>query len=401
MVNSKLNKAIGRLCSLLREGTDGELLACFIEHQDEAAFEVLVHRHGSMVFGVCQRVLPNQQDAEDAFQATFLVLVRKATSIVPREMVPNWLYGVAYQTARKARAMLTKRRSREMQVPELPEPKPKPERAWQEVQPMLDQELSRLPDKYRVPIVLCDLEGNTQKEAAQRLGWPEGTVSGRLARARAMLAKRLTRRGVVLSASSLAAVLSHNAATACMPTSLAVPTVKAAGLYAAGQRAAGVISVQVATLTEEVINSMLLTKLKTVMAIAVALAFSVTGAGLVAQQIAAQQVAENSPSQFSAEGGKAQGNRSKNVGDEGRKDGNKDNKDSKNDGQKNGRDDGDMDDGDMDNKNDGQKNGRDDGDMDDGDMDNKNDGQKSPAKAAVSKAEAPEGVRQTIPDRSR
>ena len=153
--------------------------------KDEAAFEALVRRHGPMVLGVCRRVLRNHHDAEDAFQATFLVLVRKAASIVPREMVANWLYGVAYRTALKARSMIARQRVRERQVTEMPEPEAaEPDDCWRDLQPLLDQELSRLPDKYRVPIVLCDLEGKTGKEAARQLGWPEGTVASRLARGR-------------------------------------------------------------------------------------------------------------------------------------------------------------------------------------------------------------------------
>ena len=163
-------------------------------------------------------LLGNYHDAEDAFQATFLVLVRKAASIVPREMVGNWLYGVAHQTALKARATAAKRKGRERQVTDMPEPAVAGQDLWPDLQPLLDQELSRLPDKYRAVIVLCDLEGKTRKEAARQLGVPEGTVASRLARARAMLAKRLARRGVTVSGGALAAVLSEKAASAGVPT---------------------------------------------------------------------------------------------------------------------------------------------------------------------------------------
>ncbi len=161
-----------------------------------------------MVWGVCRRLL-SHHDAEDAFQATFIVLVRKASSIVPREMVGNWLYGVAHQTALQARRTAARRRAREVQVTEMPDTEPQQDR-WADLQPLLDEELSRLPDHYRAVIVLCDLEGRTRKEVARQLGCPEGTVASRLARARAMLAKRLTQRGVALSAGALAAVLSQN-----------------------------------------------------------------------------------------------------------------------------------------------------------------------------------------------
>src|SRR5262245_40688819 len=198
---------------LLRDGaelTDGQLLEAYLSHHDEAALAALVQRHGPMVWGVCRRVLGNYHDAEDAFQATFLVLVRKAASVTPREMVANWLHGVAHQTALKARATVSTRRGRERQVVEMPVPAVAEPARWDELLPVLDEELSRLPDNYRAVVVLCDLEGKTRKEAARQLGIPEGTVGGWVARARAMLAKRLTRRGVTLSGGALTTILSHN-----------------------------------------------------------------------------------------------------------------------------------------------------------------------------------------------
>src|SRR5260221_2161193 len=137
--------------------TDGALLECFITQQDEAAFEALVRRHGPMVLGVCRRFLRNEADAEDAFQATFLVLVRRAGSVRPRGMVGNWLYGVAQNTARKAYAMNTRTRAKEREAGARPKPQTASE-DWQQQHVLLDQELQALPDKYRAPIVLCDLE---------------------------------------------------------------------------------------------------------------------------------------------------------------------------------------------------------------------------------------------------
>src|SRR5262249_6926998 len=191
MAASQMSEAIRHLrrTVLLRDGaglTDGQLLEGFISRREEGALAVLVQRHGPMVWGVCRRVLHNYHDAEDAFQATFLVLVRKAASIMPREMVVNWLHGVAHQTALKARATAAKRKARERQVMEMPDPKTEPQEQLQDLQRLMDQELSRLPDRYRVVLLLCDLEGKTRKEAAQQLGVPEGTVAGRLARARVM-----------------------------------------------------------------------------------------------------------------------------------------------------------------------------------------------------------------------
>src|SRR5262245_38307598 len=243
--------------------TDGQLLECFVSRRDEAAVAALVRRHGPMVWGVCRRVLRNHHDAEDAFQATFLVLVRKAGSIMPREMVANWLSGVAHRRALKARATGAKRQAREKQVNEMPEAGAVTEPGlWHDLQPLLDQELSRLPDKYRVAIVLCDLEGKTRKEAAQQLGVPEGTLAARMARGRVMLAKRIAQRGVALSGGALAAVLSQNVASAVVPTSVVSSTIKAAILFAAGQAATGVISTKVAALTEGVLKTMLVSKLK-------------------------------------------------------------------------------------------------------------------------------------------
>jgi len=268
MATSDLSEVIQHLrrAVLLRAGaglTDGQLLENYISRRDEAALADLVRRHGPMVWGVCRRVLQNYHDAEDAFQATFLVLVRKAAAVVPREMVANWLYGVAHQTALKARATASKRKVRERQMTEMPEPAPVGQDPWCELQPLLDEELSRLPDIYRIVVVLCDLEGKTRKAAARQLGVPEGTVAGRLARARVMLAKRLTRRGLALSAGALGAVFSQNLARASVPTSVVCSTIKAACLLAAGL-AAGVISNEVAALTQGVLRTMLLTKLKIV-----------------------------------------------------------------------------------------------------------------------------------------
>jgi RNA polymerase sigma factor (sigma-70 family) len=283
MPTSPRNSVIGRLrtAALLRDGAglgDGELLGCFIERRDEAAFAALVKRHGPMVWGVCRRLL-SRHDAEDAFQAAFLVLVRKAASIAPRELVGNWLYGVAHQTALQARRTAARRRAREVQVTVMPDAAAVQPDRWPDVQPLLDQELSRLPDIYRAVIVLCELEGRTRKEVARQLEVPEGTVAGRLARARALLAKRLSARGVVLSGGALAVLLAQNAASAGVPESVASSTISAAGCFAAGQAAAaGPVSVKVAALTEGVLKAMLMSKLKAAVAVVLVLGFLATGA---------------------------------------------------------------------------------------------------------------------------
>jgi RNA polymerase sigma factor (sigma-70 family) len=171
-------------CGTVGGLSDEQLLDRFVAQREEAIFEEIIQRHGTMVWGVCRRVLRDHHDAEDAFQATFLVLARKAASVRPREKLGNWLYGVAYQTAMKARATTSRRRAREKQVPDMPEPMVVPHDLQDALAESLDRELSRLPEKYRIPIVLCELEGMTHKEAADQLGWPTGTVSGRLSRAR-------------------------------------------------------------------------------------------------------------------------------------------------------------------------------------------------------------------------
>jgi RNA polymerase sigma factor (sigma-70 family) len=240
--------------------TDGDLLDLYVRQKDEAAFEALVRRHGPMVLGVCRRILGNNHDAEDAFQAAFLVLVRKAASIRPAGMVGNWLYGVAHRTALESRRSAAKRRAKEAQVA------PRtgtPDDRLAQLRPLLYQELDRLPDKYRAVLILCDLEGRTRKEAAQQLGLPEGTIASRQARARTILAKRLTRHGVTLSGGVLAAALTQEAASASAPFWLVFATVKAATAYATGPTTAvAAVSAPVAALTEGVLRAMLLSKLK-------------------------------------------------------------------------------------------------------------------------------------------
>jgi RNA polymerase sigma factor (sigma-70 family) len=291
MAASKLSEVIEHLrrAVLLREGadlTDGQLLECFVSCQEPAALEALVRRHGPMVWGVCQRILCNHHDAEDAFQATFLVLVRKAKSIYPRAKVGNWLYGVANQTALKARATRAKRRVRERLVTQMPEPAATEHDLWSDLQPLLDQELSRLPEHYRTAIVLCELEGKTVKEAARQLGIPEGTIASRLARARTMLAKRLARHGLAVSGGILATVLAQKAVSAGVPTPVLSSTIKAVTQIAAGQTAAtGLVSAKVAVLTEQVVKAMFLSKLKLTAALLLAASVIVAGIAGLNRQI--------------------------------------------------------------------------------------------------------------------
>ena len=247
--------------------SDGQLLDCYVQGGDEAAFEALVRRHGPMVLGVCRRILRDSHEVEDAFQATFLVLVRKAASVVPAERVGNFLHGVAWQTAVRARAAAAKRRRRERQVADLPEPQARPAARWDDVRPTLDQELARLPGQYRAAILLCDLEGCSHREAALHLGCPVGTLASRLSRGRRLLARRLAGRGVALSGAAVAALLSENAASACVPASLVSSTIRAGSLLGvAGAAVAEATPVGVVTLTQGVLKAMSTNKVGTVVA---------------------------------------------------------------------------------------------------------------------------------------
>jgi uncharacterized protein (TIGR02246 family) len=298
MPTSQMSEVIQHLrrAGLLQDAgrwTDGQLLECFVSRREPAALGGLVRRHGPMVWGVCRRLLGNHHDAEDAFQATFLVLVRKAASIYPRAKVGDWLYGVARQTALKARATRAKRRVRERSVTEMPEPAVTEPDLWGDLQPLLDLELGRLPEKYRTVIVLCDLGGKTGREASRQLGVPQGTVASRLARARAMLANRLARRGLAVTGGALGAVLSRKAASASVPPAVLSSTLEAVTLVAAGRAAAaGMISARTAALTEGVMKAMLLSKLKAAMAMVLALAITGVGVGHLLLQTRAAEPPE-------------------------------------------------------------------------------------------------------------
>jgi RNA polymerase sigma factor (sigma-70 family) len=271
--------------------TEADLWERYVRERDEAAFEMLVRRHGTMVLGVCRRILRNEQDAEDAFQATFLVLVRRAASLRSPRSLANWLHGVARRTALEARRAAAKRRAKEAAV--LPRMM-MPDDPWDDLRPALDQELGRLAEKYRIAVVLCDLEGKTRKEVARQLGWAEGTVASRLARGRSLLAKRLARRG--FAGALVAAALAEGAALAGVPSALVVSTVTAASFSAAREAAAkGVLSGTVATLTEGVLKSMFLTKVKIGIAVLLVLGITALGAGRLISRTLATEPARGMP----------------------------------------------------------------------------------------------------------
>jgi RNA polymerase sigma factor (sigma-70 family) len=243
-----LGQKLCRLALLSDTGevSDGTLLKRFLSARDERAFEVILRRHGPMVLRVCRRALADENDVEDAFQATFLVFIRRARSIHKPESLASWLHGVAHRTVAKARSVQFRRRSKERPMRELPCPTGS-HASWSEVRQVLDEEIQRLREIYQGPVILCDLEGKTRKEAAQLIGCPEGTLSTRLMRGRAMLARRLKSRGVALSTLPLN-LLHTREASAGLPPALFMATKRAL---------AGAITFSAADLAKGVLRNML------------------------------------------------------------------------------------------------------------------------------------------------
>jgi len=255
--------------------SDAELVKRFTGSQGpaaEQAFDALLGRHGPMVLGVCRHILRRPQDVDDAFQATFLVLVRKARSVRVDVSLGPWLYGVAYRTAIRARSKVARHHLEEMNDLEAVAADPGGGGFAWEIRPMLHEELNRLPEKYRSPIVLCHLEGKSHEEAARMLNWPVGTLSGRLSRGRQLLKDRLQRRGLTASAGMLAARFPGEALKA-LPTRLAELTIKAALCSGAGPT----VATSVLTLSQGVLNAMLIHSLKRAALILISVA-AVTGA---------------------------------------------------------------------------------------------------------------------------
>jgi RNA polymerase sigma factor (sigma-70 family) len=255
----------------VRELPDHELLHRFHARQDEAAFHALLHRHGPMVLDVCRAVLGRAADAEDAFQATFLVLTRKAGSLRKAASLGSWLHGVAYRTALKARAQSATRQVYEARAPVRQASEPD-DLSWREVQRVLHEELNRLSERYRLPLVLCYLQGKTQEQAADELGLAKSTLRERVERGRDLLRARLVRRGLGPSAVLAVAAWPAAKASAAVPLSLVTSTLEAASLFAAGPLAdAGALSTNAVTLMEGVLKTMLPSKIKTAAALGLVL----------------------------------------------------------------------------------------------------------------------------------
>jgi RNA polymerase sigma factor (sigma-70 family) len=291
MAGRPLQKILDHVHGLATAGAcsaspDRELLERFAARRDEAAFAALVERHGAMVLRVCRRVLANRQDAEDACQATFLILARRAGSIRKGQSLGCWLYAVARRAALRLRQEVARRQARE--GPCLDPPQAGAEPSWREVLALLDEELQRLPDKYRAPLLLCYLEGKTYDEAGTELSLSPAAIRGRLERGRERLRARLVRRGVAFPAALLVTALAEGAGRTAVPPALVVQTVRAAGVSAAGPAAtAGVVSATVAALTEGVLKAMLLKKIKVAVAVLLVAALVCLGVGALLQSAGA------------------------------------------------------------------------------------------------------------------
>jgi len=276
--------------------SEGQLLDRFVAARDPLAFEALMARHGPMVLGVCRAVLDDPHDVDDAFQATFLVLVRKAGGLRDRDLLGQWLYGVARRVSLRARSDASRRKARERTGTDHPDLAPSTtlDADLRELQALVRDEVDRLPAHERAAVVHCYLEGLTHEEAADRLGWPVGTVKGRLARARDRLRDRLSRRGVALPAGAVASELAR-AASAAVPADLIASTCLAAARMAAGKTlTAGIVSAHALALSEGVIRTMLLTKLK-LGAAAVAASCVLASPGVVAYQFGGIGTAPSRP----------------------------------------------------------------------------------------------------------
>jgi len=287
MARMQLHSALRQFRGLLEAEhlarlSDARLLECFVRNRDERAFALLVERHGRLVWSACRQFLRHEQDVEDAYQAAFLVLVRRAASIRQGQTVACWLYRVATRIARKLNMDRAKRRQRETKASRTLESPPNQELTWKELQSLLQEELARLPEKYQAPFVLCCLEGKSKSEAARRLGWKEGTLSSRLAHARKRLQQSLSRRGIALASVLCAGeLLLHNQAA---PAALAHATIKAASCVLAGGATRNLLSPAVVALIEGAIKTMFVSKIKSSFAVALTVFLAASGTVALAWQ---------------------------------------------------------------------------------------------------------------------
>jgi RNA polymerase sigma factor (sigma-70 family) len=278
--------------------SDRELLRRFATQRDESAFTTLVQRHGPMVLNVGRRVLHNDHDAEDVFQATFLVLLRKAATLRWQRSVGNWLYEVAYRLALKAKTAAARRTLHEAQVPQSQSADLPAELTWRELQTLLDEELHRLPASYRVPLILCYLEGTTRDEAAHRLGWSLSTLKRRLERGREQLRLRLVRRGLTVSAALFAPMLMQNTAQATLDPGLIQATLRTVLQLEAGRALTELVSAPIAALAKGGLKTMFLTKLKVATAMLVAAGVFVSAGALARQVLTDKRAALPSPAAY-------------------------------------------------------------------------------------------------------
>jgi RNA polymerase sigma factor (sigma-70 family) len=312
MHNGQLDNVLRHIRSLAaarpgRELPDRELLERFVTRHDQAAFTAIVERHGPLVLGVSRRILGNEHHAEDACQATFLVLAHKAASIRRRESLGSWLHGVAGRIARKLRADVRRRAARDVTEADAPQPDGTAEVAWREGLAILDEELSRLPTVYRSALVLCYLQGKAQDEAARELGCTPGALRARLLRARACLHARLLRRGVGVPAALLGAALAATDAAAVLPAPLVVGTVEAAARLVAGQALADLVSARVATLTQRALTGMILSRAKVILSLVFLVGLLAAGAGALAGVAWGEKAAPSAPGAADADKGAPDG----------------------------------------------------------------------------------------------
>src|SRR5215469_8810064 len=261
--------------------TDRQLLERFLARRDETAVEALVRRYGPLVLGVCRRVLRNEHAAQDAFQATFLVLIRKAPTLISCERLGGWLYRVAYRLALRVRANEARRRRREARAARRETDTASHALTTSERVVALEEELQRLPERHRLPLVLCYLEGKTNEQAAQILGCPQGSMSARLSQARERLRVSLSRRGYTVLATGISSLLVSAAAEAAVPLPLFSNTVRAVLWFSRAESATtGFVSTQAITLARQACRAMLVSKLK-IPALILAFAMLGTGATMV------------------------------------------------------------------------------------------------------------------------